>query len=87
MYATNIIENEEDRAENNAMEGFAPVKTTVNPFSTIDDQFRKLDVQKQPEPPTAAKKEFMHGALIRNDVNVPDINAPICTKKFLLEVK
>ena len=36
---------------------------------------------------TSTKKEFLHSALIRNDKNVPDLRAPVCTKKFLNEVK
>jgi len=35
----------------------------------------------------APKKNWLHEALLRNDMNVPSLDAPICTKKFLVEVK
>ena len=52
-----------------------------------NDQFRKMGVKKKEEQIVVPKKAFLHAALIRNDFYVPDLNAPITTKRFLLEVR
>lgn len=74
----------EFQSPDNDMRG--PVIVQTNPF-TIDCQFKQMSVKQKEEKISAPKKKYLHSALIRNDVNIPDINAPITTKKFLLEVK
>jgi hypothetical protein len=75
-------------APDSSMDGPTGVTVTKHPFLTVNDQFLRLNVaKKEDRASTSTKKEFLHHALIRNDMNVPDLHAPICTKKFLNECK